>query len=111
MVSIKNNEMKSALLVYCLIILFSVKASGQQVSPAYPVLKHYDQDHLSKIAMPIGGIGTGTISLGGRGDLRLWEIMNVPGKEDPTSLNKNDLASISPVFCLYTKSGNEEANN
>ncbi len=35
---------------------------------------------LSQIAFPIGGIGTGTISLGGRGQLRDWEIFNRPNK-------------------------------
>src|SRR5438046_608041 len=36
--------------------------------------------HLNEIAFPLGGIGTGTISLGGRGELRDWEIFNRPGK-------------------------------
>jgi len=45
-----------------------------------PYLKHYDQAHLARIALPLGGIGTGTVSLGGRGDLRDWEIMNRPAK-------------------------------
>lgn len=43
-------------------------------------LKTYDANHLTRVALPIGGIGTGTISLGGRGDLRDWEIMNNPAK-------------------------------
>ncbi len=47
---------------------------------AWPILKRYDQDHLVRIALPLGGIGTGTVSLGGRGDLRDWEIMNRPAK-------------------------------
>ena len=35
---------------------------------------------MKEIAFPLGGIGTGCVSLGGRGDLRDWEIFNRPGK-------------------------------
>src|SRR5215813_8816727 len=37
-------------------------------------------DHLSQIAFPLGGVGTGTVSLGGRGQLTDWEIFNRPAK-------------------------------
>jgi len=46
----------------------------------WPILTRYDKEHLSQIALPLGGIGTGTVSLGGRGQLRDWEIMNRPSK-------------------------------
>lgn len=46
----------------------------------WPVLKSYSGQNLRKIALPLGGIGTGTISLGGKGDLRDWEVVNRPGK-------------------------------
>ena len=36
--------------------------------------------HLDEIAFPLGGIGTGTISLTGRGQLVDWEIQNRPNK-------------------------------
>jgi uncharacterized protein (DUF608 family) len=36
--------------------------------------------YLTEVAFPIGGIGTGTISLGGRGNLRDFEIFNKPNK-------------------------------
>lgn len=45
---------------------------------AWPTLRHYDGGHLLRIALPLGGIGTGTVSLGGRGELKDWEIMNRP---------------------------------
>lgn len=34
----------------------------------------------SALAFPLGGIGTGNVSLGARGDLRDWEIFNAPAK-------------------------------
>ena len=46
----------------------------------WPVLRHYDAAHLLRVALPLGGIGTGTVSLGGRGDLRDFEPMNRPAK-------------------------------
>jgi len=35
---------------------------------------------LGEVAFPLGGIGTGTVALGGRGHLRDWEIFNRPSK-------------------------------
>src|SRR5438270_4813363 len=42
--------------------------------------RSFTKDSLREIAFPLGGIGTGTVSLGGRGDLRDWEIFNRPAK-------------------------------
>ena len=49
-------------------------------SADWPVLRSYDAAHLDRIALPLGGIGTGTICLGGRGDLRDFELGNRPAK-------------------------------
>jgi uncharacterized protein (DUF608 family) len=43
-------------------------------------LRVFTGESLREIAFPLGGIGTGTVSLGGRGQLRDWEIFNRPGK-------------------------------
>jgi len=40
----------------------------------------YTGDHLKEIAFPLGGIGTGCVSLSGTGGLRDWEIFNRPNK-------------------------------
>ena len=50
------------------------------LNPDWPVLNHYDREHLPTIAMPIGGIGTGTIAVGGYGQLLDFEVGNTPGK-------------------------------
>jgi len=65
----------------------------------WPILKHYDQDHLLNIALPLGGIGTGTVSLGGRGELRDWQIMNKPGIKFSTVTKGNN----APFFSVYVK--------
>jgi len=43
-----------------------------------PELPAYAGESLKMVSFPLGGIGTGTIGLGGRGELRDWEIYNAP---------------------------------
>ena len=45
-----------------------------------PPLITYDVDHLHRISLPVGGVGTGTIGFGGRGQLRDFELGNRPAK-------------------------------
>lgn len=86
-------------IVAVLIICFgSFISTGQ--NNQWPVLKHYDENHISKITLPIGGIGTGTVSINGRGSLVDWEIMNRPGKGFSTVTPGND----APFFAIHVKS-------
>ena len=72
----------------------------------WPVLRRYDLDHLARIALPLGGIGTGTVSLGGRGDLRDWEIANRPAKGyTPRPLRFGG----EPFFALYARPAGGQA--
>jgi len=50
----------------------------------------------SALAFPLGGIGTGNVSLGARGELRDWEIFNSPAKG-------NSLPNT--FFALWARSG------
>ena len=54
-------------------------AGGASPQPAN-VWRVFEEPFLSEIAFPLGGIGTGTVSLGGRGNFRDWEIANRPDK-------------------------------
>ena len=71
-----------------------------KTNPNWPVLTHYDQRNLGRIALGLGGIGTGTVSLGGRGDLRDWELVNRPAK---------GFTPKYTFFALYAKAAGKEA--
>ena len=105
----KNNSkriIKNQRLIILILIFISplqVNAQKHFLSEKIRFLKQYDRDHLYRIAMPLGGIGTGTVSIGGNGALRDWEIMNVPAKDYSTVTTGND----APFFAIYTKKRNE----
>ncbi len=53
-------------------------SAAQQNSVEYP--RRFRGKQLAMIAFPLGGVGAGAVSLGGRGQLRDWEIFNRPDK-------------------------------
>jgi len=95
------------LLTISAIFLMIVSLSNAQNEHLnWPVLKTYDQDHIQKIKMPVGGIGTGTISLTGRGSLEDWEIINRPAKGfNPTLENWGPAKVKGPFFAIYVEDG------
>jgi non-lysosomal glucosylceramidase len=83
-----TRTLSGLLAMLLLVTLLVTPGAGQTTSAAYsrdelftpgPV-RTFEGRTLNEVAFPLGGIGTGTISLGGRGNLRDWEIFNRPGK-------------------------------
>ena len=97
-----NNMKIFAMTALAFVISSNISAHPWQPEE-WPVLTRYDGSHLQRVALPLGGIGTGTVSLGGRGELRDWEIMNVPGKGFSTVKDGND----APFFAIYTRTASE----
>jgi non-lysosomal glucosylceramidase len=50
------------------------------VPASWPVARGYAGRDLARISLPLGGIGTGTVGFGGRGQFRDWELENHPAK-------------------------------
>ena len=99
--------MKKVLFSALVMAFVSLSMHASEWTPSeWPVLKHYDQNHLFQVALPLGGIGTGQVSLGGRGELRDWEIMNIPAKGFSTVYTGS---SNTPFFAIYVKPDNKEA--
>ena len=63
----------------------------------WPVLKTYEGENLRRVKMPLGGIGTGTISLAGRGALVDWEIRSRPAK------GFTPVSAVAPGFIVRTE--------
>ncbi len=89
--------MKSRLFII-IVLLLGLGGINRAFGSEWPVLKKYDRDHLDKIALPVGGIGTGTLSLGGRGNFQDFEIMSKPAK----GYNPGSGRGNSFFFTLYT---------
>lgn len=101
-----NNFFGITVCLFTCLISFSCSKMKEPIADenAWPVIKSYDSEHLYRVALPLGGIGTGTVSLGGRGELRDWEIMNRPAKGFNTTGNEMD----APFFSIYTSTAGNE---
>jgi len=88
------------------VVLLAVAAHA---GPRWRVLRHYDEGHVARIALPVGGIGTGTISFGGRGELRDWEIVNRAAKGFHAGPGVYDLDHVAPFFAIYVGMTNGES--
>ena len=56
----------------------SASTAGAVSGFSYP--RQFSGRQLAMLAFPLGGVGAGSIGLGGRGQLRDWEIFNHPDK-------------------------------
>ncbi|RFZ94480.1 hypothetical protein D0C36_02725 [Mucilaginibacter conchicola] len=82
-------------LICSLLLLAAATVNAQD----WPVLKHYEGQQTYKIAMPVGGIGTGNISVGGNGQWRDVEIMNKPGVGFFGAVSPKQ----APCFLIFTQ--------
>ncbi|MDO6737633.1 GH116 family glycosyl-hydrolase [Wenyingzhuangia sp. 2_MG-2023] len=100
---------KSTLLYFLILFSGAIGTSNAQKQNTWPVLKSYDQNHLDRIAMPIGGIGTGTVSMSGYGALIDWEVMSRPAKGYNPIYAGVEVINRAPFFSIYLKEENKEA--
>jgi len=76
-------------------IVFATEASMNPViADEWPVARRFDGEHLLRVALPMGGIGCGSVSLSGRGELVDWEIMNRANK----TMSESERGAVSRTF-------------
>ena len=86
-----------------ILLCFSFSSVFSQQT-AWPVIKHYEGKFIEKIAMPVGGIGTGNISIGGNGQWKDVEMMNKPGMGFYGSVTPKR----APCFMVFTQNASGE---
>lgn len=87
----------------------TVKTAEKPDFENWPVLKRYDSEHIARIALPLGGIGTGNVTVpAGKGDVtkRLGQVQkrtylkNMEYGQDIN--NSNTRSHPKPSFALKT---------
>ena len=76
-----KTKRKNKLMSGCVVIAaLAATVAAPAFCAEWPVCRTFDGEHLLHVALPMGGIGCGAVSLSGRGELVDWEIMNRANK-------------------------------
>lgn len=87
------------IIIFLFCCFFYAAVYSSDSNPSKTTQRTFTGQHLKEIAFPLGGIGTGNIMLGGRGELRDWEIFNRPGKDKRPNMT---------FFAVWAKKENSE---
>jgi uncharacterized protein (DUF608 family) len=89
---------------FLVILLAGASYACSAQTGKWPVLRHYEGRFTEKVAMPIGGIGAGNISIGGNGQWKDVEIMNKPAM----GFYGAHVPKQAPFFMIFTQRPNGE---
>ena len=89
---------------YCTIALLFIHATIVAQTTQWPIIKHYEGKFVERVAMPVGGIGTGDISIAGNGQWQDVEIMNKPGMGFYGASSPKQ----APCFMIFTQTQSGE---
>lgn len=98
--------LETLFLSFFLMLYLANNSFSQQKN--WSILKTYQGEHLKRIAMPVGGLGTGTVSLTGNGALQDWEIMSYPAKGFNAIIPKGPPSNRAAFFAINIQQENQK---